>query len=138
PLAARCPITLCSTSASQPAAAASSSMPATPAARCSAIRRVATTWRHHGVQRSLSAQRSACGGSCGCSNDTSTMIRCPYIRSPLARGGQLPAALDRRGDRALYLQIADQLREQIVSGKLAPGSRVPSEHSLMAAYGASR
>ncbi|MEA2589708.1 MAG: GntR family transcriptional regulator, partial [Actinomycetota bacterium] len=50
----------------------------------------------------------------------------------------MPEALDRRGDRALYLQIADQLREQIVTGKLAPGSRLPSEHSLMAAYDASR
>ena len=50
----------------------------------------------------------------------------------------MPKALDRRGDRALYLQIADQLREQVVSGKLAPGSRLPSEHSLMATYGASR
>jgi GntR family transcriptional regulator len=50
----------------------------------------------------------------------------------------LPEALDRKGDRALYLQIADQLREQIVAGKLPPGSRLPSEHSLMAAYGASR
>jgi len=57
----------------------------------------------------------------------------------LARGGtQLPEALDRRGDRALYLQIADQLREQVVGGKLAPGSRLPSEHALMADYGASR
>jgi len=50
----------------------------------------------------------------------------------------LPEALDRKGDRALYLQIADQLREQVVTGKLAPGSRLPSEHSLMAAYDASR
>jgi GntR family transcriptional regulator len=50
----------------------------------------------------------------------------------------LPGALDRKGDRALYLQIADQLREQVVTGKLAPGSRLPSEHSLMAAYDASR
>ena len=50
----------------------------------------------------------------------------------------MPEALDRRGDRALYLQIADQLREQIVSGELAPGSKLPSEHSLMATYGASR
>ncbi|MCW3044134.1 MAG: transcriptional regulator, GntR family [Actinobacteria bacterium] len=50
----------------------------------------------------------------------------------------MPEALDRKGDRALYLQIADQLREQVVTGKLAPGSRLPSEHSLMAAYDASR
>jgi GntR family transcriptional regulator len=50
----------------------------------------------------------------------------------------LPEPLDRRGDRALYLQIADQLRVQVESGKLAPGSRLPSEHSLMAAYDASR
>ncbi len=50
----------------------------------------------------------------------------------------MPEALDRRGDRALYLQIADQLREQIVTGDLAPGSRLPSAHALMGAYGASR
>jgi GntR family transcriptional regulator len=50
----------------------------------------------------------------------------------------LPEALDRKGDRALYLQIADQLREQMMTGTLAPGSRLPSEHSLMAAYDASR
>lgn len=50
----------------------------------------------------------------------------------------MPEALDRKGDRALYLQIADQLRGQVVTGKLAPGSRLPSEHSLMAAYDASR
>ncbi|MFN2569181.1 MAG: GntR family transcriptional regulator [Candidatus Dormibacteria bacterium] len=56
----------------------------------------------------------------------------------VVEGTQLPETLDRRGDRALYLQIADQLREQIVGGALAPGSRLPSEHSLMAAYGASR
>src|SRR5947209_1869845 len=67
------------------------------------------------------------------------MVGFPDVRSSAGtRGTQVPEALDRRGDRALYLQIADQLREQIVSGKLAPGSRLPSEHSLMAAYDASR
>src|SRR5438876_10849361 len=58
--------------------------------------------------------------------------------SVVTRGRQVPEALDRKADRALYLQIADQLREQSVSGKLARGSRLPSEYSLMAAYGASR
>lgn len=50
----------------------------------------------------------------------------------------MAAALDRRGDRPLYLQLADVLRDQIVGGLIAPGSRLASEHSLMETYDASR
>jgi GntR family transcriptional regulator len=46
--------------------------------------------------------------------------------------------VSRRSTWPLYLQIADELREQILNDKLAPGQRLPSEHSLMEAYGASR
>jgi GntR family transcriptional regulator len=46
--------------------------------------------------------------------------------------------VSRRSTWPLYLQIADELREQILNDKLAPGQRLPSEHSLMEVYGASR
>jgi GntR family transcriptional regulator len=38
--------------------------------------------------------------------------------------------LDRNADRALYRQLADLLREQIVNGTLAPGQDLPSETAL--------
>ncbi|GAA2829414.1 hypothetical protein GCM10010441_62380 [Kitasatospora paracochleata] len=34
-----------------------------------------------------------------------------------------------------YRQIADELRQQILSGRLAPGDRVPSENELAAQHG---
>ncbi|MGH3783306.1 MAG: GntR family transcriptional regulator [Pseudonocardiaceae bacterium] len=37
-----------------------------------------------------------------------------------------------------YRRIADDLRQQISSGELAPGQRVPSEADLMRRYGVSR
>jgi GntR family transcriptional regulator len=48
------------------------------------------------------------------------------------------APISRRSNWPLYLQIADDLREQILSETLRPGQRLPSEHSLMDAYGAAR
>jgi GntR family transcriptional regulator len=39
-------------------------------------------------------------------------------------------ALDRNADRALYRQLADLLREQIISGALAPSQVLPSETAL--------
>jgi GntR family transcriptional regulator len=39
-------------------------------------------------------------------------------------------ALDRNADRALYRQLADLIREQIISGALAPGQDLPSEAAL--------
>jgi GntR family transcriptional regulator len=46
--------------------------------------------------------------------------------------------VDPSSDRAVYRQIADHLRAQIESGELAPGSKLPSERSLMDAYRAAR
>jgi GntR family transcriptional regulator len=39
---------------------------------------------------------------------------------------------------AIYRQIADDLREQIIAGKLQPGSQLPTEPNMAADYGASR
>jgi GntR family transcriptional regulator len=48
------------------------------------------------------------------------------------------APISRRSNWPLYLQIADELREQILSEAFKPGERLPSEYSLMETYGASR
>jgi DNA-binding FadR family transcriptional regulator len=41
-------------------------------------------------------------------------------------------------NRKLYLQIADQIREQISAGAVAPGRQLPSERDLAASLGVSR
>ncbi len=46
--------------------------------------------------------------------------------------------LDRRSDRPAYRQIADRLRADIADGVLEPGSKVPSERSLMERYDSAR
>jgi len=46
--------------------------------------------------------------------------------------------IDPTGDRAVYKQIADQLRAAITTGVLGPGEQVPSEHELVAEYGVAR
>jgi GntR family transcriptional regulator len=46
--------------------------------------------------------------------------------------------IDPDSDRAAYLQIADQLKEQILAGKLKRGQQVPSEPTLMQQYLVSR
>jgi GntR family transcriptional regulator len=46
--------------------------------------------------------------------------------------------IDRRGDRALYRQIADELRDGIRSGRHAAGAPLPSEAALMERYGTSQ
>lgn len=48
------------------------------------------------------------------------------------------AKISRRSNWPLYLQIADDLRRQVLQQQLAPGERLPSEHSLMDSYDASR
>jgi GntR family transcriptional regulator len=48
------------------------------------------------------------------------------------------APISRKSTWPLYLQIAEELREQILNEELAPGARLPSEHSLMETYDASR
>lgn len=46
--------------------------------------------------------------------------------------------LTRRGDRPLYLQVADQLRAQIESGRLAPQTRLPASRTLAQQLGVNR
>lgn len=41
-------------------------------------------------------------------------------------------------NRKLYIQIADQIREQILGGSVAPGMQLPSERDLAASLGVSR
>ena len=50
----------------------------------------------------------------------------------------MATAIDPTSDRPVFKQIADGLRSAILSGELAPGSRVPSEQQLMDAYGVAR
>jgi GntR family transcriptional regulator len=46
--------------------------------------------------------------------------------------------IDLTSDRAVFRQIADELRQEIKSGTLPPGARMPSERELMTRFGASR
>lgn len=46
--------------------------------------------------------------------------------------------LDRSSDRAIYRQIADDLRADITGGVHGPGDRLPSESELVARYGVNR
>lgn len=46
--------------------------------------------------------------------------------------------IDPSADRAVFRQLADLLRDQIVSGTLAPGASLPSELRLAQEYGISR
>lgn len=47
-------------------------------------------------------------------------------------------SLDLSGDRAIFRQIADQLRDAIRSGRLAENERIPSETQLTEHYGVAR
>jgi len=46
--------------------------------------------------------------------------------------------IDPTADRAVFRQLADLLRDRIVSGELAPGDPLPSELRLAQEYGLSR
>jgi GntR family transcriptional regulator len=46
--------------------------------------------------------------------------------------------IDQGGDRAVFRQIADQLRAAIESGELADGAKLPSETELLSHYGVAR
>jgi len=46
--------------------------------------------------------------------------------------------IDHRMPRLLWVQVADDLRADITSGALPPGTRLPSEAELAAQYGVSR
>jgi GntR family transcriptional regulator len=48
------------------------------------------------------------------------------------------APIDRRADRPVYKQVADDLRRRVVSGQLGPGDPLPSEPQLVAECGVSR
>jgi GntR family transcriptional regulator len=48
------------------------------------------------------------------------------------------APIDRRADRPVYKQVADDLRERVVSGQLGPGDPLPSEPQLVQECGVSR
>jgi len=55
---------------------------------------------------------------------------------PLSSG--VLGALDPTSDRAVFRQIADQLREAIDKGRFAEGDKLPSETELIEHYGVSR
>jgi GntR family transcriptional regulator len=50
----------------------------------------------------------------------------------------MAVAIDPTSDRPVFKQIADHLRTTILSGQLAPGSRLPSEQELIGRYGVAR
>ncbi len=50
----------------------------------------------------------------------------------------MPASVDAKGDRPVFRQIAELLRDDIATGRLSEGARLPSERDLMDAYGAAR
>jgi GntR family transcriptional regulator len=50
----------------------------------------------------------------------------------------MAGTVDPTSDRPVFRQIADLLRDDIRSGRLAEGARLPSERELMDAYGAAR
>jgi len=56
----------------------------------------------------------------------------------VAEAPELLVAIDRESSRPLYRQLYDALREAIVTGRLAPGQRVPSSRVLAAELGVSR
>ncbi len=46
--------------------------------------------------------------------------------------------LDRYGEKAIYLQLADKIRNQIKSGEINPGDKLPSESEMQKEYGVAR
>ena len=55
-----------------------------------------------------------------------------------AAGRRAGLKLQAVSNRKLYLQIADQIRDQILSGEATPGQQLPSERDLAASLGVSR
>ncbi|KAB2875677.1 MAG: FadR family transcriptional regulator, partial [Bauldia sp.] len=49
-----------------------------------------------------------------------------------------PGSRPLRAPRNLTSELASRLSEEIVAGKLAPGTRLPTEHELMRSFGVSR
>lgn len=60
--------------------------------------------------------------------------RKPVLRAVERQAGSVPV----RRVRKAYEQVADQLRELIMSGELAPGERLPNEALLAREFGVSR
>lgn len=50
----------------------------------------------------------------------------------------MPRLVDHDSDRAIFRQLADILRERILSGDLPPGARLPSEPDLCQEHGIGR
>src|SRR5512132_910631 len=50
----------------------------------------------------------------------------------------IPVPLDTSLDRPMYLQLADELREEIRSGQRPPGSQLPTESEFYRRHGVSR
>ena len=46
--------------------------------------------------------------------------------------------LDRQGDKAIYIQLADTIRRQINDGKIKPGDKLPSESEMQKEYNVAR
>jgi GntR family transcriptional regulator/MocR family aminotransferase len=53
-------------------------------------------------------------------------------------GDKMPIQLSRQTDQPLYLQVAEQLRQQIESGELAPFTRLPASRILAKKLGVNR
>lgn len=54
------------------------------------------------------------------------------------RRGKLTSLRRLRASRNLTLEVVEQIAEEICSGRLAPGTKLPTEHELMEAFGVSR
>jgi GntR family transcriptional regulator len=52
--------------------------------------------------------------------------------------GSVRGMIDPHGDRAVYRQLSDQLRAEILNGVYAPGAVIPSETTLMQRYDVAR
>lgn len=48
------------------------------------------------------------------------------------------SGIDKRSDRPVYLQIADELRRRITTGEVSPRKELPSERQLMEQFAAAR
>ena len=68
------------------------------------------------------------------------MVAWPEPSAPPARhpASLVPFALDRRGDRPMHRQLYAQVRDAILSGRLAPGVRLPATRVLAEELGCSR
>lgn len=66
------------------------------------------------------------------------MIRQLENVSPSPRGDKLALLRRLRPARNLTLEVVEQIAVEIRSGRLPPGTRLPTEHELMAALGVSR